>query len=248
MASAKESLRSTNPKANFTRLTRLLMRGGVQLLRETLDSIHSPTNLPIKLRDPAVKTLLRSTRISTPEWNCLYPSPGVYGKSSDFDITLTFRLLRTICYLSPPPHTGWNNLPVTTDLSLAADLARIKYYRNEVYGHSRTMEITDAQFVCLWREISEAMLRIAAGISHEKRNEWKESIDVFKQHSAPLTPEEERCVEELHQWYKQDMEVKDAVEKLGERVQREFLGLREDARNSQRPVCITGPVGQLKTG
>ena len=65
------------------------------------------------------------------------------------------------------------------------------------------MEITDADFVNLWREISEALLRIAAGISRDKRDKWKKSIDAFKQHAAPLTSEEERCVEELQQWYKQ---------------------------------------------
>ena len=165
----KEALGSTNEKANFQRLTRLLMRGGVTLLREKFDSIYPPTYLPIKLGDPAVQTQLRSARLTRPEWNCLYPSPGVYGKSSDFDITFTFRLLRTICNLAPL-RTGWDNLPSNTDHSLEADLARVKYYRN-VYGHSKTMEITDADFVNLWREISEALLRIAASISHGKRDE-----------------------------------------------------------------------------
>ena len=145
------------------------MSGGVILLREKFDSIHSPTNLPVTLSDPMVQTLLKKAKITTPEWNCLYLSPGVYGKSSDFDITLTFRLLRTICFLSPP-HTGWNNLPNDSDHSLKSDLTRIKWYRNKVYGHSQNMEIPNAEFVDLWRKISEALLRIAASISLEKRN------------------------------------------------------------------------------
>ena len=158
------------------------------------------------------------------EWNCLYPSPGVYGKSTDFDITLTFRLLRTICNLTPPV-TGWDDLPNSTDQSFEANLARVKYYRNEVYGHSKTMEIPDDKFVALWREISEALLRIAASISHGKRDEWKKSIDEFLH--DPLTPDEERSVEELHQWYKNDMDVKDAVEKFA-RILQEDRGFREE--------------------
>ena len=196
------------------------MRGGVALLRETLDSFHSPANLPITLSSPHVQGLLGSARLTRMEWNCLYPSPGVYGKSADFDITLTFRLLRTICNLTPPA-TGWDALPNAFDQSLEADLARVKYYRNEVYGHSRTMEIPDDKFVAFWREISEALLRIAANISHEKRDEWKKSIQSFLR--DPLTPDEERCTKELHQWYKHDMDVKDTVEKL-ERVVQELLG------------------------
>jgi len=155
----------------------------------------------------------------------------VCGKSTDFDITLTFRLLRTIWSLTPPP-TGWDNLPSNTNHSLEADLALVKYYRNEVYGHSKTMEITDADFVNLWREISEALLRIAAGISHEKRDEWKKSIDQFKQHAAPLTPEEERCVEELQQWYKQDMDVKDELKKLSAACQDGITTLNDNIQGS----------------
>ena len=87
------------------------------------------------------------------------------------------------------------------------------------------MEIPEDRFVALWREISEALLRIAANISHEKRDEWKKSIDSFLR--DPLTPYEEGCVEELQQWYKHDIDVKDAVEKLA-RILQEDRGFREE--------------------
>ena len=212
---AEEALGSTDEKANFQRLTRLLMCGGVTLLRETFDSIHSPTDLPLKLRNPAIQAKLRGARLTKPEWDCLYPSPGLYGKSTDFDITLVFRLLRTICNLTPPPR-GWDDLPNIADHSLQADLARIKYYRNEVYGHNKTMEIRNNEFVRLWEEISKALLRIAANISLAKRDEWKKSIDDLRHN--PLTPGEERYVEELETWYKQEIDVKHKLEKLDDKL------------------------------
>lgn len=212
---AEEALGSTDEKANFQRLTRLLMCGGVTLLRETFDSIHSPTDLPLKLGDPAIQAKLRGARLTKPEWDCLYPSPGLYGKSTDFDITLVFRLLRTICNLTPPPR-GWDDLPNIADHSLQADLARIKYYRNEVYGHNKTMEIRNNEFVRLWEEISKALLRIAANISLAKRDEWKKSIDDLRHN--PLTPGEERYVEELETWYKQEIDVKHKLEKLDDKL------------------------------
>ena len=86
-----EVLLSTKSKSNFQRLTRLLMRGGAVLLREIFDSIHSPASLPTTLSVPSVERKLRTARLTRPDWNCLFPSPGVYGKSSDFDISLTFR-------------------------------------------------------------------------------------------------------------------------------------------------------------
>ena len=131
LSEAEGALRSTKQKSNFQRLTRLLICGGAVLLREVFDSIHSRANLPTTLSDPSVERQLRRARLTSPEWNCLYPSPGVYGKSSDFDISLIFKLLRTICNLTSPP-TGWDSLPNDSDHSLEADLARIKYYRNEV--------------------------------------------------------------------------------------------------------------------
>ena len=238
---AEEALRSTSLKANFHRLTRLLMRGGVRLLRETLDSFHSPADLPLRLADPKIWALLNGARLTRPERDCLYPSPGAYGKSNDFDITLIFKLFRTICSLTPPPGPrGWDDLPNGSDHSLVADLVRIKYYRNEIYGHRPTMEISDIDFIRLWEEISEALLRIATNISPAKRDEWEKSIDDLLRN--PLTPDEERCIEELETWYKQDMDVKDELVKLREEL-REGLGeglremLKEELR-SQRPAFV----------
>ena len=211
MAEAEDALRSTTTKANFQRLTRLLVNGGLRLSREIFDSFHSPDDLPSRLRD--TQTQLKRSRLADPQWNCLYPSPGVYGKSTDFDITLIFKLLRTICNLTPPPK-GWDELPDSSDHSLQADLVRIKYYRDEVYGHTKTMEITDTEFNDLWGKISETLARIAEAISPEKKDEWKKSIDEFR--LAALTPEEERYIEELNNWYKQDMDVKSELEKLKE--------------------------------
>ena len=167
-----EVLRSTGEKANFQRLVRLLINGGTSLLRELFDTICSPIYLPTLLNNPATKNLLKTAKLTKPQWDCLYPSPGVYGKSIDFDITLLFRLLRTICNLVPPV-TGWDTLPASADYSLTADLARIKHYRNSVYGHvNQAMDIKDDDFSSLWQDISGALVQIAGQISHLKRTEW----------------------------------------------------------------------------
>ena len=63
------------------------------------------------------------------------------------------------------------------DHSHEADMVRIKFYRNNIYGHNHNMEITNADFEKLWMEISEALLRIAGRISRAKRDEWKKPIE-----------------------------------------------------------------------
>ena len=224
LSAAFEALRATDEKANFQRLTRLLMRGGLALLREMFDSIHPPANLPAVLSNPVIKTQLQTLRrnrvLTHPEWNCLYnPSgPGTYGKSTDFDISLLCKLLRAICSLTPPA-TGWDILPNSTDHSLEADLVRIKFYRNKIYGHNHSMEITNADFEKLWMEISEALLRIASSISSAKRDEWKKSIEKF--FLEPLTPDAEECVDELRLWHQKGMETKDEIEKV--RITQELI-------------------------
>ena len=228
-SAADEALRTTENKANFQRLSRLLMRGGLTLLKEVFDVTHPPTNLPAVLSNPAIKNKLQTLRknkvLSYPEWNCLYNphGPGRYGKSADFDISLLCKLLRSICHLTAPA-TGWNNLPNSTDHSLEADLVRIKFYRNSMYGHNHSMEITDADFEKRWVEISEALLRIAGGISSAKRDEWKKAIERF--FHDPLTPDEQECADELRLWCLTDVDTKDMLEKLDDKV--EQMQIKQD--------------------
>ena len=244
MADPDEILRSTKGKQNFQRVTRLLITGGTTLLREIFDQLCPPSNLPTRLQNPATEKQLKTAKLTKPQWDCLYPSPGVYGKSTDFDVTLLFRLLRTICSLTPPA-TGWDALPTSTDPSLEADLVRIKYYRNSVYGHVRqNMEITDNEFPRLWQEISEALLRICGQISPTKQTAWKEAIDKFLK--DPLTAEDERNVEELMRWYRSDVEVKEYIEssaqKLSEGMEHLEIFMREEAQEIKDHLG-----GELKT-
>ena len=228
LSPANIALHATDEKAYFQRLVRLLMCGGTTLVREVFDLKLPSSNLHIKLKDPTIRGRLQKLRhqkiLTEPEWNLLYPSPGVYGESTDFDITLLFKLFRNVGILAHPA-TGWDNLPNCMDHSLEADLVRIKRYRNQLYGHSINMEISDSEFVNLWREISEALLRIADSISNAKKDEWKKSIDQLLH--DPLTPDANLNLEELHSWYKKDLETKDEVEKLGNEVKEMKIMLEE---------------------
>ena len=255
-SAADEALSTTDEKANFQRLTRLLMRGGLALLRDVFDSIHPPANLPAVLGNPAIKSNLQTLRgrvLTHPEWDCLYnPSgPGTYGKSTDFDISLLCKLLREICNLTPPA-TGWKDLPNITDHSLGADLVRIRIYRNEIYGLNHRMEITNADFEKLWREISETLLRIASNISSVKRDEWKKSIETF--FHEPLTPDAKECVDELGLWYFIDMDTKDKLEKLDEKTEQVQVKQEQiqkqlqqiEIKNEQRHMEILVFLGRQK--
>ena len=229
-----EVLRSSEGRDNFQRLARLLISGGTVLLREVFDIKCPPSNLPTTLQNAATKKLLKAAKLTKPQMDCLNPSPGMFGKSTDFDITLLFRLLRTICGLVPPV-TGWDALPASTDDSLEADLARIKYYRNSIYGHvNENMEISDDEFSVLWREISEALVRVAGQISLAKAKEWKNAIDTFLK--DPLTEEDKRHEQELQRWYQNDTEVKEYIEK----VESSIKNLVKEAQSFRKEVQDKG--------
>ena len=79
-SAADEALRTTDEKANFQRLTRLLMRGGLTLLREVFDSIHPPASLPAVLLNPTIKSNLKKTE----------------GKESPYPTRVQLSLLPTV--------------------------------------------------------------------------------------------------------------------------------------------------------
>ena len=174
-------------------LATLLIYEGTKLLREKFDSIHKPENLTLTLTDPAIKSQLNGI-LTVEEWYCLYPpDPGKHISSADFDLWLILKLLRTICGLTPPV-TGWYNMP--HGVTFAEDLARIECYCDSV----RDKNMTDARFNYLWTAISEAFLRIAAGISSEKEREEETSIGELLQDPLRSPAVVDKYVDNLRSW------------------------------------------------
>lgn len=73
-------------------------------------------------------------------------------KSTSFDVPLMITLLRNLTKLAPPAR-GYDYLPMSTDTTLTGDLARVKYYRNEV-AHNKTAKINTAFFTTAWDDIA----------------------------------------------------------------------------------------------
>jgi len=193
--------RSTTERANFERISRLLIFGAKTLVREIFDTKCPPNRLYEMLQNPSIAEWLEG-KLTKPEWNCLNPSPGMYGKSADFDVNLLLKLLSTVCNLTPLA-TGWVNRPTDADHSLAADLVRITFYRNLLCLSNGSMAYKE--FVSLSEEISDSLLRIAAQIGPEKRTEWQKSIHKLLKDPLQLL-QEGKSPEQLLQWYENDTE------------------------------------------
>ena len=161
MAYAGPTITSTKDTTNYSRLCRLLVDVSTQALRDTFDSFCPPANLNRVLS--ANKTALQSLRakriINPIQWGKLFPPIPTTVSSRDFDTTLLMVLLRNVCSLVPPP-SGWNTLPDAADLSLEADIVRIKHFRNTVYAHAEKAAVDDAMFNIYWQDIRDTLARL----------------------------------------------------------------------------------------
>ena len=159
--SALSPLASSVEKTNGAKLSRLLIDGGTAVLRKIFDGHHSPANLITDLNAnfPILNNLLRRRVLNGHQWDKLFPPGGVPPDSNTFDITLLFLLLTKICGLTPPP-SGWHTKPPSSDTSHEANLARVKFYRNVLYGHVTTTGVDTPTFSALWTEISGVLVSL----------------------------------------------------------------------------------------
>ena len=160
MATAAPSPLASSPaKTNGNKLSRLLIDGGTTVLRNVFDRYHPPANLASGLNTnySILNNLLRRRVLNGHQWDKLFPPGGGVPDSNTFDITLLFLLLTNICGLCPPL-TGWHTKPSPGDNSLEANLARVKFFRNELYGHVTSSGVDATSFSTFWHEISTALI------------------------------------------------------------------------------------------
>ena len=205
MASGTVAFATTQENTNYGRLCRLLVDVGCTVLRDTFDSIHPPANLHGVLSSPTVLPTLQSLQrrriLNTLQWGKLFPAVASAVSSANFDVTLLMVLLRNICGLSPPVSTGsWDKLPPDSDSGPEANIVRIKWYRNNVYGHATKASVDNATFNALWQKITIAILGLKPGYeaiisrlktecmdpaaeAHYKKllSDWKKDDDILKE-------------------------------------------------------------------
>ena len=171
-SAAPSSLVSSVEKTNGAKLSRLLIDGGTTVLRKVFDGHHPPVNLAADLNAcySTLNNLLRRKILNHHQWDQLFPPGGAAPDSNTFDITLLFLLLTNICGLSPPP-SGWHKKPPPSDSSREANLARVKYFRNVLYGHVSTTGVDTPTFNSLWQEISAPL--VALGLNQAEIDRLK---------------------------------------------------------------------------
>ena len=221
MATAAPSpLASSVEKTNGAKLSRLLIDGGTTVLRKIFDGHHPPSNLAADLNanKSILSNLLKKNVLHKPQWYKLFPPGGVAPDSNTFDITLLFLLLTNICGLTPPP-SGWHTKPPPSDTSREANLARVKRYRNVLYGHVTTTGIDTPTFSALWTEISGVF--VSLGLDQAE-------IDRLKAEKGG----EQDYIDVLIEWADSEEDIKSQLKNIHQ-VQSQTHQAVEDVRQAQ---------------
>ena len=225
MATAAPSPLASSPeKTNGNKLSRLLIDGGTTVLRNIFDHYHPPANLASDLNSnySILNNLLRRRVLNGHQWDKLFPSGGGLPDSNTFDITLLFLLLTNICGLSPPL-TGWHTKPSPGDNSLEANLARVKFFRNELYAHLKSTAFNAAIFSSLWQELSASLLSLGLDQAEIER--------LNAEHGG-----EQDYLDVLFEWADSEEDIKTQLKDIrhSQAKIQEVLQIKEDRRNEDK--------------
>jgi WD40 repeat protein len=196
-------------KANFTRLSRLLVDKGTEALRNTLYTIHSSANLPAVLNANITSLQkLKPRVINATQWDLLFPSSGNPPDSRTFDITLLMVLLRNICTLLPAPSTGWSKMPPDKERTPQANITRIKLFRNELFAHVTSTQMDKTTFENLWKKMSRALVDL--NIPQQEINDLK---------TDALSTVEKNYVHIITEWVSKEEDFKNTLEDCTNKVE-----------------------------
>ena len=225
------ALRSSPEKTNGAKLSRLIIDGGRLALQKLFDSIPPPDTLQMFFNKHylTLQGLQRRRILNTKQWELLFPPPGPPPNSSNFDITLLFVLLRNVCGLCPPA-TGWDNKPLEADKSREANLARIKWFRNELYGHVTSTGIDVHLFNKYWTELSDTLVQLGL-----------DKLEIVRLSNAPL--DEDLYLDLLTEWKTQEDDIKQQLHDIKEQLKIQTKSDQETHRMFNVLLSKVGNIG-----
>ena len=140
---ATAAVAPSTPGAKGPRMSRAVVDLGGDILR---DALYHHVKPAVVLNHVVSSTYFQSHPLNAHQMTIL-ANASTKGDYSEFDITLTYSLLRNLPVTNGTlrPSGGWGRLPIAAwNVSLGDDIERIREIRNEMYGHVATTFISDA--------------------------------------------------------------------------------------------------------
>ena len=234
---------------NYLRLSQLIIRVGTKFFRMLLDYWYPGSSLRNKLSEFATEQRLHKVLLKC-QFDLVYPAPKLFKESRDFDIGLLSQLLKTLCSTQlPAPPSGWYHPPSEDDLSVAADIVRIDFCRKDIVHKFFKGELRHEEFVRLWKEAKDALLRIAHSINGETRLECDSQIIRLSDTFDPLTPDAKRDAMQLKEMDHRDMIIQTSLTSAEEKLRNfgnKVEQLQELLRNRAPSSSSAEGGGQFK--
>ncbi|XP_052085778.1 E3 ubiquitin-protein ligase DZIP3-like isoform X2 [Mytilus californianus] len=162
---------------NFTRFFFLNFKVSPEIARRFFDGVFPPTSLAKTINNsvPAIINLYNRKRINAVQLDILRGIPGTKWSphrpamplgttatsSKDFDLTMLICLLRNLGGLSKPSN-GWDQLPHPNDTLPGADLATLKWFRNQ-FAHTTVTSMDKNEFTDKWKLVEKALTSLNKG-------------------------------------------------------------------------------------
>ncbi|CAC5414177.1 unnamed protein product [Mytilus coruscus] len=166
----------TEEEGNFTRFFLLNFKVSPEIARRFFDGVFPPTHLAQIINNSmnAIMKLNKSKRINAAQLQILRGVPGTVWpsylppmtgatptSSKDFDLTMMICLLRNLGGLATPIN-GWDRLPQPNEILPGADLATLKWYRNQL-AHTTVSSMDNNEFTLKWTQVDHALTSLNNG-------------------------------------------------------------------------------------
>lgn len=150
--------------SNTARICLVILGPCADLLRDILRKEISPKNLSYEVNTKlhTRKHTKKKYPLSMCQENIIFPglNKSYNGDYSDFDISLLYILLRNFCNNIKPHAKNWGNEPDINDRGVAANIERIRLFRNDWLGHQANNSIPDQDFKRIWGDIFKVILEL----------------------------------------------------------------------------------------
>ncbi|CAG2197839.1 unnamed protein product [Mytilus edulis] len=190
---------------NYVRMSLLLTGISPRAARTFFDSEFAPACLDATIKKEYNKLLdlKKKNRINQSQWNLLFPRFPDVPDSKTFDVTLMILLLRNLTPITPPL-CGFDHLPSAIETTPAADLARIKHYRNHL-AHLDDGKLDTGFFNTAWNDITNAIDRLGG-------QQMKQECDHLK--TKPLDQTNQEIMMDIKHSNNEIRELKESFESL----------------------------------
>ena len=192
---------------NFYRLVTLLIDIGGEALRDVLLK-EIPLNQLGNVIQNNITLLsrLKNMKVLTePQFDLLQE---IQPNPTKFDISLLVALLRNLCPGIEPPDPDWKvAVPDSEDLSMGAELLRIKNIRNTKMHVSTTL-MPKSTFQPLWTELAAIIHKIAFKVSSECGLRISRKVVLLEGADInPLGEKERQLLNTLKDWQTQIIDI-----------------------------------------